>query len=192
MRIPTDTLLDLRWRLLGFVVAVAIGSIAAIVAGRSAGDAAAAHRQATVRGEDLRSRLSRLDAEAVDLQDMIDRYAAIVAAGHFGPERRRDWISRLARIEAARRLDGLHYELAPRQAMDAADAGGYQFMSSTIKLRWQPLHEDELLAVLDELGDGSGALSRVRDCRVERVAGTASLRLLAECRIDWISLREKP
>jgi len=91
----------------------------------------------------------------------------------------------------------------PQKTVDAAllpegaVGGGYEFMSSAMKLQMQLLHEGDLLGFLADLRANVRALIVVRQCNVERIARATSnergtqAQLKADCDIDWITLREK-
>ena len=94
--------------------------------------------------------------------------------------------------------------LLPRKPVDAnllpdgAIGGGHEFMSSSMKLQMQLLHEDDLLGFIADLRSRVRALIVVRQCSVERIArGPAATergvqpQLKADCELDWITLREK-
>lgn len=150
----------------------------------------------SARQTDLQARLSRA-GDATQTQRDDAHYRALLAAGVIGPERRLDWIQRIAQLKEQRLLVGLHYELAPQHALPGAlktMAGGHEFMASTMTLQMSLLHEEDLLGFLDELAVTAPALLRVRHCNVERIvaadaADAAQLR--ADCRIDWITLRDR-
>lgn len=160
-----------------------------------------ANRQALDELGDIRLRLARIEAEAVDIPGHAERYRQMIANGHLGPERRLEWIERIAAIKAERRLLDLRYEFSAQKALDAtaapvgASASGFEFMSSTMKLRMDLLHEDDLLGFLDDLASGVSALLRARACTLERLAaepgGGTAAQLRADCTIDWITLKEK-
>jgi hypothetical protein len=68
-------------------------------------------------------------------------------------------------------------------------------MASTMKLRMDLLHENDLLGFLDDLASSVPALLLVRACSLERLmhepaSGGTPARLGAECTIDWVTLKE--
>ena len=160
-----------------------------------------ANRQALDELRDVRSRLARIETEAIDIPGNAERYRQMTASGHLGPERRLEWVERIAAIKAERRLLDLRYEFSPQKALDAtvapagASASGFKFMSSTMKLQMDLLHEDDLLGFLDDLAGGVPALVQARACTLERLVhgqgGSTAAQLKADCTIDWITLKEK-
>ncbi|MDD5249613.1 MAG: hypothetical protein PHY45_11540 [Rhodocyclaceae bacterium] len=193
--------LKLRWQLLRCAVLLLAGAGVALVARQLTAQAAGAEKQETGRRAALQARISRVAADAADVPRWNARYRDMLAHGYIGAERRLDWIERIAQVKEARRLIDVQYELAPQTSaaadvLPAASAGGYEFMTSTMQLQMSLLHEEDLLGFFDDLAGSVPAILRVRACNVERLASAAddgtAARLKADCRIDWITLREKP
>jgi hypothetical protein len=191
-----------RWSLA--VLVVCIGIAAAIIVGVRLADKAvrAEERQANATRNEIRDKLARARDEEQDIRTKIGRYQEINARGYVTPELRLDWIDHIAHIRASRKLIDVQYELLPQKPVDSAllpegaKGGGYEFMSSSMKLQMQLLHEDDLLGFLADLRTGVRALLVVRRCDVERLAPQAGsdratrAQLKADCEIDWITLRE--
>jgi hypothetical protein len=160
-----------------------------------------AYKEAVAAQKDIQSKLARASEEQNELRDKIGRFQALKARGYIGPERRLDWIETVARIKAARRIPKLDYELAAQVPVDSAilpgssAAGGFNVMTSQMRLRLQLLHEVELLAFLSELGDAVPAMVQARSCTIERMGSGNSSRgnnaqLTADCTLEWITVRE--
>ena len=76
-----------------------------------------------------------------------------------------------------------------------APGAGFTFNVSPMKVQLKLLHEEDLTRFLGDLNEQARALIQVRYCKVTRQpqgqAGTSGqANLLAECRIDWVTLRE--
>jgi len=200
-----DDFRRIQWGLLALVVlallgaAIVFGSLQAIQATR-----AAAQKVEAERG-DIRNKLARVRIEEQEIRSKIAHYQELVGRGYVTEEQRLDWIERIAKIKAARKLIDVQYELMPRKPVDpallpeGAIGGGFEFMSSAMRLQMQLLHEGDLLGFLADLRASVSALIVVRQCNVERilrgpVTGAergAQAQLKADCDIDWITLREK-
>jgi hypothetical protein len=137
---------------------------------------------------------------AADEPEQARRGAAIrddlVSRGVIGPERRLDWVDRLAQIKNSHDLASLEYELAPQQPASIESlplaTSRYEFLASRMKLKVGLLHEQQLLNFLDDLARPDSAILRIRACRIERIADPPQdARLAAECAIDWITLRDR-
>jgi hypothetical protein len=197
---------DLRrigWSLAFMVTLFLLGAAVVFLARQTLKSAQAGARQAGIERSDIRSKLARAREEEQEIRAKIGRYQEILARGYITQEQRLDWVERIARIKAARKLIDVQYELAPQTPVqsillpEGAAGGGYEFMPSTMKLHMQLLHEDDLLGFLSDLRQDVQALLVVRRCNVERIArapggerGTQA-QLRADCEIDWITLREK-
>lgn len=193
----------ISWSLVSLAFFAVLG--AAIVAGALLADRLARDDARKVEADrtEIRGKLGRARDEEQEIRTKITRYQELVARGYISPEQRLDWIERIAQIRTARKLIDVQYELAPQKPVDSnllpdgAVGGGYEFMTSTMRLQMQLLHEDDLLGFLADLRSGVRALLVLRNCNVERLpqgAGSergVSGQLKAECEIEWITLREK-
>lgn len=203
MKFSREDFQHIRWSLVTLVVFVLLG--AAIVAGAIYADklAHADARKAEAERNDVRGKLSRAREEEQEIRAKIGRYQEIVERGYITPEQRLDWIERIDQVRAKRKLIDVQYELSPQKPVEpallpeGATGGGYEYLSSSMKLRMQLLHEDDLLGFLTDLRAKVRALLIVRSCDVERVVAPASgerttrAQLKADCDIEWVTLREK-
>lgn len=204
--ISTFTTKDLRrigWSLVFLAIFILLGAAVVVVAKQTLRAAHAAAKQADIARNDIRGKLARARDEEQEIRTKITRYQEMLTRGYITQEQRLDWVERIAQIKSARKLIEVEYELAPQAPVqssllpEGAAGGGYEFMSSTMKLRMQLLHENDLLGFLSDLKQSVGALLVVRRCDVERIARvpggerTAQAQLKADCEIDWVTLREK-
>lgn len=192
MRPVAAGLVHLRWSLALFVALVALGVAALLAARQDAAAAAQAHRAARAERTSIQARLVQAEQEGAAVQKNLGRYRELLS--RVRAEDRLEWVERIEQMRSARQFIDLRYELAPEQALDGkAPRSGHRFMVSTMKLRMQLLHEEDLLGFLRDLAGGGQALLRTRACSVERLpaadgASDVAPRLKAECAIDWISL----
>ena len=112
-----------------------------------------------------------------------------------GEEQRLEWVELLEKIRARHRLLEMHYEIAPRQALEKAPAGQLALYASSMKLELKLLHEEDLTRLLDDLRREAPALIQSRRCDISRLARTAAdgvstASLQASCLIDWITVRK--
>jgi len=202
-RFSQDDFRRIQWSLLALVVlallgaAVVFGSLQATKAAR-----AEARKVEAERGE-IRIKLARARDEEQEIRAKIARYQGLINRGYVTEEQRLDWIERIAQIKAARKLIDVQYELMPQRTVESAllpegaAGGGYEFMSSAMRLQMQLLHEGDLLGFLADLRANVRALIVVRQCKVERIARNGSTergaqaQLKADCDIEWITMREK-
>lgn len=158
--------------------------------------------EVTAARRDMQAKLARASEEQQELRDKIARFQELKTKGYIGAEHRLDWIETIARIKTARRILKLEYEFAPQRQVDStllpggALAGGFELMSSQMRLQLELLHEAELLTFLAELRDTVQALVKVRSCTIERIATGGAIRsgnlaqLKADCILEWITLKD--
>jgi len=192
----------LRWSLILLVAAIVVGTALVVFTQRKVAKAEAIDHRLTAQLSDIRGRLARSHDEEEDMRGRIQRFRALGERGIIGQEERLNWVEQIARIKAARRLLDVQYEIEPQAPISAtalpggATAGPYEIMSSTMKLHMQLLDEEDLLGFLADLRQAVRAQLLVRECKIERATGATGPgaippQLLADCTIDWVTLREK-
>lgn len=195
----TRILKRLRWSLALALVMTALGVALVYGAQHLLQREKAAFANAEAQRREAVGRLAQARQEEQEIRAKIARFAALEEQGLLGEERRLDWVEGIRRIQQARRLYELQYEIAPQTPLEGPRGASerYEFMQSTMRLQLQLLHEGDLLGFLDELRQSVPAYVRVRSCTVERLpaaAASATLgpQLRADCQLDWITLRERP
>ncbi|MBU0751924.1 MAG: hypothetical protein KJ787_11685 [Gammaproteobacteria bacterium] len=197
-----DDFRRIQWSIAALVVFALLGAGVVFGALQVTKSAKAAAQQVEAGRGEIRAKLAQARTEEQEIRGKIARYQELVDRGYVTEEQRLDWIERIAQIRTARKLIDVQYELMPQRPVEAAllpegaAGGGYEFMSSTMKLQMQLLHEGDLLGFLADLRSSVHALIVVRQCNVERIRGAVAERgtqaqLKADCDIDWITLREK-
>jgi hypothetical protein len=193
----------LRWSLILLAAMIVVGASLVVLVHQTATKAEAIARQLSAQLSDIRGHVASARDEQADMLGRIRRFQALGERRVIGQEERLDWVEQIARIKAARRLLDVQYEIAPQAPISAtalpggAAAGLYEIMSSTMKLHMQLLDEDDLLGFLADLRQAVHAQLLVRACKIERAQGGAgsqdmpAAQLLADCTIDWVTLREK-
>ncbi|MEF8733370.1 MAG: hypothetical protein V5B40_16140 [Candidatus Accumulibacter meliphilus] len=116
--------------------------------------------------------------------------------GIIGDEQRLDWVELLKEIRDKHRLIDLRYEIAPQRMLEGQLGNDFVFFASSMKLELKLLHEEDVTRLLDDLRRQAKALIRVKSCRIERLPATGEQRgggranLLADCEIEWLTLRD--
>lgn len=201
MKLEAKDFKRLQWPIVFLVIMAAVGGVSVWLTLQLKTTTEKAVRDATTARAEMQSKLARARDEEQELRDMISRFQGLKTQGYIGPERRLDWIEAIARIKTSRRVFNLEYELTPQRPVDAgilpggSAAGGFEFMSSQMRLQLHLLHEGELLDFLAELRNSVQALIQVRSCAIERLAPNSTERgsnaqLKADCTLEWITLRE--
>lgn len=201
MKLDAKDLKHLQWAI-AFLVVMALlggGSVWGILQTKKISEKE--FQEASSARRDIQTKLARAREEEQELRDKIGSFQALKAKGYIGPERRLDWIETIARIKTAQRIFKLEYDFTPQRPVDAgllpggSAAGGFEIMSSQMRLQIELLHEGELLAFIAELSNAVQALVLVRSCNIERIPPGKTDRgnnaqLKAECTLEWITLKE--
>lgn len=191
-------LLRLRPAMLQLAAFALLGGAVAALGCRQAKLERDRHERLLVERRDVAERLATVDRDVADIAARAERYRQLGARGQLGPERRLEWTEHIAAVRRARHLFDARYEFAPQRPLEATTpvqaTAGFEFAASAMKLQMPLLHEGDLVSFLGDLGDLAPALLRVRECRLERLPADhggdgPAPRLMASCRIDWITVR---
>ncbi len=144
---------------------------------------------------DIDNKLKRVRNEETEIKEKSALFHRISAQGIIGEEQRLEWIELLKAVREKRKLIDLRYELEPQRPLDGAAGSGFSFFVSPMRVHLELLHEEDLTRFLDDLRGQAKALIQPRNCLLSRQANDrssamAAPHLFAECRIDWITLRE--
>lgn len=201
MKLDANDFKRLQWSIAFLVIMTLVGGGSVWISLRMKESGEKAAREATAARQEIQGKLSRARVEEQELRAKIQSFEAFKARGYIGPEQRLDWIEAIALIKAARNIDKLDYDFSPQRPVDAnilpggASAGGFEIMSSQMRMRVHLLHEGELLTLLADLRNAVRALVQVRACTLERLAPDnadrgSNAQLAAECTLEWITLKE--
>ncbi len=170
---------------------------AAVVFFANGATRSAQHERVTAQAQrnDYVGKLQRVSSEESEIKEKSALFQRLQKRGIIGEEQRLEWVELLKDIRDKRRLIDLVYEIEPQRPLDAAPGAGFTFNVSPMKVQLKLLHEEDLTRFLGDLNEQARALIQVRYCKVTRQpqgqAGTSGqANLLAECRIDWVTLRE--
>jgi hypothetical protein len=205
MTLDTKDLKRLQWAIAFLIIMSLVGGGAVWTTEQMKKSSNIALQEATAARKDIQTRLARAREEQQELTEKLTRFQALRTRGYIGPEQRLNWVEAIARIKAKHRISKLDYDFAPQRRVDASilpggpAAGGFEIMSSQMRLQIHLLHEGELLAFLadlrTDLRSTVEALVLVRSCAIERLAPGigdrgSKAQLKAECTLEWITLKE--
>ncbi len=205
MKLDTNDLKRLQWGIALLIILSLIGGGAVWTTEQMKKSSNLALLSANTARKDIQTKLARAREEQQDLTEKLNRFQELKSRGYIGPEQRLNWIDTIARIKAARRIAKLDYEFAPQRQVDAsilpggAVAGGFEIMSSQMRLSMHLLHEGELLDFLAdltmELRNAVEAVVLPRSCVVVRLKSDSTDRgskaqLKADCTLEWVTLKE--
>lgn len=185
-----------------------LAALAMMLAGAGTGYAAFQWAQGSQRDRaaaqaernEIDGKLRRVSSEQSEIKEKSERFNALQARGVIGEEQRLEWVELLKEIRDRQRLLDLQYEFAPQREIsprpDAKPDGGFGFFASTMTVQIKLLHEEDLTRFLAELRQQARALIQIKNCKVSRLPHDAnesalSAQLLADCKIDWVTVREQ-
>ncbi|HTE14780.1 MAG TPA: hypothetical protein VK642_06860 [Burkholderiales bacterium] len=131
-------------------------------------------------------------------KDLIVRYLPdyqkLDTLGFVGSEQRINWLDALRNANQKGGMFGINYEISARKAYPYAAAlgpGQLNVMQSVMKLRFQMLHEEDLLKFLEHLSEQNAGVFVVNRCDMRRTSTTQTTRfqpnMTAECELAWIT-----
>ena len=195
MKLATSDLPKLQWSILAIVLMMAVGA-ALIFFAFSATEVAKRDRAiAQAERNEFDGKLKQVRNEEDEIKQKSAVFKALQTRGMIGEEQRLEWVELIKDIRDTRRLIDLQYEIAPQRRLDADAAKGFAFYSSTMRLQLKLLHEEDLTRLIDDLRERARALIQVKSCDISRLSqgagdGSPIAQLQADCRINWITLRE--
>jgi hypothetical protein len=199
MKLSTADFPNLQLSLLAALLLMLVGAGVGYAAFNSTQLAQRDRATAQAERNEFDGKLRRASSEQSEIMQKSERFNTLRARGVIGEEQRLEWVELLKAIRDQRRLLDLQYEFAPQRGLDAkSDAkpdGDFTFFASTMKVQIKLLHEEDLTRFLADLSQQARALIQVKSCNVSRLPRDASengstAQLLADCQIDWVTLRE--
>jgi hypothetical protein len=185
----------LQHSLIAALLLIVLGAIALLFTQERSkvarGEKATAYRS----HQEFSGKLKQVRSEESEIRLKADAFGKLQARGVIGEEHRLEWIELLKLIAEQRRLSDLEYEFAAQHPLETPPGDDISIDSSAMKLRVKLLHEEDLTRLLADLRSRAKALIVVRSCKLGRYDGAGSgqsgsrTQLLAECEIDWITLR---
>jgi hypothetical protein len=146
-------------------------------------------------------KLSRATQEEREIREKLVDYRRLLDRGIIGDEQRLDWVDTIGQIKAARRIYDIKYAISPQKTFDvpgaAASGGDVEFRVSELKLDMMLLHEEDMLAFLDDLQRQLKTHVMVRSCSMQRLdrggldRPGSGPRLRAECYVDLVTIRDR-
>ena len=150
------------------------------------------------RLQEARARVDGSRRERESLVQSEEVFRALLARGLMQSERRLDLVELLNGLRARYQILGVDYEISPQRALPLP--GGRSFpavdiLASHVSLRVRALHEGDILAFIDSLGESRQGFYPVERCVLRRleVSGPDLLqpRVEADCALEWITMKEK-
>ena len=195
MKLGASDFPKLQWSLLATVLMMIVGAAMVYFSFNATEVAKRDRAAAQAERNEFDGKLKQVRNEEDEIKQKSAVFNALQTRGMIGEEQRLEWVELLKDIRDTRRLIDLQYEIAPQRRLDTDTAKGFAFYSSTMRLQLKLLHEEDLTRLIDDLHRRARALIQVKSCDVSRLPqdagdGAPAAQLQADCRIDWITLRE--
>jgi hypothetical protein len=164
--------------------------------------AQAAQRNLDAQQTQMREAQIRVQKSGAE-KDLIIRYLPdyqqLGALGFIGNEQRINWLDALRNANQKGGLFGINYDISARQPYPHAALlapGSVNVMQSVMKLRFQMLHEEDLLKFLEYLSEQNAGVFVVNHCSMRRTSTNVTVRfqpnMSAECQLAWITAQPAP
>lgn len=175
------------YRSIALALAIALPALALAYAGHAAREQARTERD-TAAANHLRqeANLRQMAQDREERGRQMALFLDLQANGLVGKPAPLKWVELLEILCQQMRLPALQYELPPSAEIGGGD---FDFHATTMRLRLQLVHEEDLLLFLERLQQEAKALVLVRSCRVSRLpastAANPAAHLSADCQLDW-------
>lgn len=148
---------------------------------------------------DAQTRVQKSGSEKELIVRYLPDYQKLDAIGFVGDEQRINWLDALRNANQKGGMFGVSYDISARKPYPhaaALGAGAINVMHSVMKLRFQMLHEVDLLKLFEYLSEQNVGVFVVNSCTLRRSSATPTVRfqpnMNAECELSWITARPPP
>ena len=146
--------------------------------------------------KEAKTRLQRSGDEKDIIVRYLDSYRQLERSGFVGEEQRINWLDGLRIANHQADLFGVDYQIeAQKPYAYAADLnpGQLALYQSAMRLKFQLLHEEDLVRFLAALSRQGVGIFAVNQCTVRRIDTRGVIRYqpnaTAECELSWITAR---
>ncbi|MES2771068.1 MAG: hypothetical protein V4623_03670 [Pseudomonadota bacterium] len=196
MKLSRADLSSMRLSFFGFFAVLLFGLVSSFFLFGQKNIALSLEQAAASERSEQVGRLKQVRDEEKEIKQKSAAFGTLVQRGVVGEEQRLEWVELLKEIRDQRRLIDLQYEFLPQRVLDVGVENKILFYASTMNLKVQLLHEEDLTRLLADLRARAQALIQIKQCNISRLNATDAERashaaqLQASCQIDWITLRE--
>ena len=158
-----------------------------------------AYRQARAELSRAASQYRNASDDQAVYEQYASRFRTLQQRGLIGAEQRLSWVEALQGVNQELKLPVLQYEIAQQERVGLAgvpfDVAHLRLRRSKMTLRFDALHEGDVLQLLQSLADSGAGMMEVEQCgfRSMREAGALQIdppgaNLGVECRLSWYTL----
>jgi hypothetical protein len=187
---------ELRNPLLVLAAVLAIGATAIYFSARlvASTDDQLVQQRAQLR--EARTRVQKSGDEKNLIVRYVDDYLRLQRAGFIGDEQRINWLDALRVANQQADLFGVDYQIGTQSAYPYAaelNPGDLTLSQSRMQLRFQLLHEEDLMRFLSALRQQGGGIFSIDFCQLRRNDTRGIIRfqpnISATCDLSWITAR---
>ena len=192
-------LAQIKLSLLTFLLTLTIGGSAVFISQKYAHNAQTAQRAAQQQLSDARNKLNAARDDQVNMSTYTKEYSAIQHREIIGEEQRLNLIEELETLRKLNRVVDFKYAIAPQQPYKPApalDSGNFDLKLSPMTLKFELLHEGQLIHFFDNLRRDMNGWFILEKCALERSPSSAqndasSAQLQADCTGGWLTLKNR-
>lgn len=194
----------IRWSLLVFLLVLGAGSATILTSGNFVERAQRDEREARRQLGEARAKLATTEADRENMRTYTLEYNALLSRNIIGNDRRLDWVEGLVGMRQRRTAlnqPDFKFAMAPQKAYmpaPALDSGNFELNRSDMTLRFDLLHEEQLMAFFDAMHSDIKGWFMLDKCALERTVSAPSTddygaagQLKAECAGGWVTLRNR-
>jgi len=189
----------IKWSLLIFLLVLAAGGSALFISQKYANNALKARRDAQTQLNEARSKLNAARDDQLNMTEYTKEYSAIERREIIGDEQRLNLIEGLETLRKHKHVLDFKYSIAPQQPYKPAaamDSGNFDLKLSAMTLRFELLHEGQLINFFDSLRRDMNGWFILEKCTIERNTGAAqndgpAAQLKADCSGGWLTMKNR-
>ena len=152
------------------------------------------HQQALTQAT---NRYIKSGEEKVSIIQHLPRYQRLVNQGAVGEEHRIEWVDALRNTHKDNKLFSIKFAIgvqSPYPSTLMPNVEPFKPYHSLMKIELSLLHENDLLVLLDSLGQKNLSPFILQQCEMTRqnanISNSLTANIQAKCDLDWITLHE--
>ncbi|HEY4698259.1 MAG: hypothetical protein A3J49_16155 [Gallionellales bacterium RIFCSPHIGHO2_02_FULL_57_16] len=190
----------LRWGILAFCASALVSAATLYISNEYAKKAQSDLHNARNMGNDARRRLAAAQEDRENMSIYADEYGALIKRKIIGDDQRLDWMEGLEKLRQMNLVTDFGYNIAPQKKyapQPPFDSGNFDIHYSETKLRFDLLHEEQLVDFFTALRKKIDGWYQLEGCTLQRSASNeegakaGASQLRAECSGGWITLKNR-
>lgn len=195
MKISTSDLPLMRWNILAISISVLISAAILYGCAEYAKSTQTGRQSAQNMLNHARNSLATARQDQENMGKYADEYGALIKQKIIGDDQRLDWMEGMEKIRRNNPVTSFSYNIAPQMIyapQPPIDSGNFDIHYSEMKLRFELLHEVQLLNFFAALRAGIKGHYHLEACTLQRTGSDDErVRLKAECSGGWITLKKR-